>query len=155
MTGGRSLVGWILCAAGTHDWLEFKYLPGGFTNQLIRPTLQETGIPERFAFFSDQDLVAQLQVNYWVEQSLAEGNIVWIGQYQRLREFGQCTMAGFALDVLDLLFIAIQTSIPHYLGAGMAVDAVECIFAFCELGNGLVVIVQAVGGSILARLEGN
>jgi hypothetical protein len=64
-------------------------------------------------------------------------------------------MAGLALDVLNLLFIAVQVTIPHHLGTSVAIDTVKGVLAFCELGDGLVVIVKSIGGSIRARLEGN
>ena len=64
-------------------------------------------------------------------------------------------MAGLALDVLDLFFIAIQASIPHRFGPRMAVDAVQRPLAAGKLGNGLVIIMQPVRRLVLPRLEGH
>ena len=62
-------------------------------------------------------------------------------------------MTSLALDILDLLFIAVQVPIPHRLGAGMAVNTIEGVFAFRKLGDGLVIIMQAIGGGIRTCLE--
>ncbi len=155
VAGGRSLVIRILRAARAHDRLEGEDLPGGFADQLVGPIWQDPRIPERFALFGDQDGVAQLQIHHRVEQGLPEGDVIRVGQHERLGQFGEGAMAGLALDVLDLLFIAVQIPIPHRLGAGMAVNTIEGVLAFRELGDGLVIIMQAVGGSIRARLEGH
>ena len=53
-------------------------------------------------------------------------------------------MAGLALDILDLQFIRVDIPIAHGFGAGMAIDAIQCIFAFCELGDRLIIIMQSV-----------
>ena len=64
-------------------------------------------------------------------------------------------MTGFALNILDIHFAAVQVPIPHRLGTGMAINAVERPFTTGELGNGLVVIMQPVSGEVLAGGEGH
>ncbi len=155
MAGGRGLVIGILGAARAHHRLEGEGLPGGFADQLRKSHLAGPCIPERFTFFGYQDGVADFQIHHRVKQGLAEGDVIRVGQHERPWQFGQGAVTGLALDVLDLLFIAVQAPIPHRLGAGMAVNTIEGVLAFRELGDGLVIIVQAVGGSIRARLESN
>ena len=54
-------------------------------------------------------------------------------------------MAGLALDVLDLCFIRVNIAVTHGFGACMAINAVQCVFAFCELCDWLVIIMQTIG----------
>ena len=62
-------------------------------------------------------------------------------------------MAGAALHILDILLATMDLSIAHDLEAGVAIDAVQCIFTTRELGDGLVIIVQAIDGLVGARVE--
>ncbi len=64
-------------------------------------------------------------------------------------------MAGFAAGILNVELAAVQVSIPHRLGAGVAVDAVQGIFTFRELGDGLVIVVETVHRIVRAGLEGH
>ena len=155
VTGGRSLVGGVLGAAGALYRFKSEYLPGCFSDQLVSPILELPGVPEWFAFFSHQDGIASFQIDHRVEQGLPEGDVVRVCQDECLRQFCQRSMTGLALDILDLLFIAVQIPIPHRFDPGMAVNAIECVLAFRELSDGLVVVMQTVCGGILARQECN
>ena len=53
-------------------------------------------------------------------------------------------MAGLALDVLDLCFIRVNIPVAHGFGPRMAINAVQCVFAFCKLSDGLIVIMQTI-----------
>ena len=64
-------------------------------------------------------------------------------------------MAGLALDVLDLCFIRVNIPVAHGFGPRMAINAVQCIFAFCELCDWLVIIMQAIGWLIVTLNEGH
>ena len=52
------------------------------------------------------------------------------------------------MRLLNLFFIRVNIPVAHSLGAGMAVNAIQRIFAFCELSDGLIVIMQAIGGPV-------
>ena len=128
-----------------HHRPEGKYLAGGFTNKLIGPVRQNARVPQRLALISDENCISNFRVNDRVEQCQAESNIVWIGQCFSLRQLGGCAMTGLALDVLDLCFIRMNIAVTHGFGACMAINAVQRIFAFCELCDGLVIIMQTIG----------
>ena len=64
-------------------------------------------------------------------------------------------MAGLALNILDLQFTRVDIPVAHGFGAGMAVDAVQRIFAFCELGDRLIITMQAVYRLVGTRHKGH
>ncbi len=64
-------------------------------------------------------------------------------------------MTGLALDVLDLFFVGVNIAVAHGFGACMAINAIQRVFAFCELGDGLVVSMQTIGWIIGALDEGH
>ena len=77
------------------------------------------------SFIRDQDRVTQFQVDHRVEQRQSKGEIVRIGQGAGLRQLGQGAVTGLALDILNIFFAAVQVSVSHGFGAGVAVDAIE------------------------------
>ncbi len=155
MAGSRTLVIRVLRATRSQDRFEGENLPGGFADELIGAIRKNTRIPERLAFVGDQHRIADLQVDHRVQQGLPESDVVWIGQGLRQGEFGQRAVTGLALDVLDLQFITVQIAIPHRFDAGVTVDAIEGIFALRKLSDGLVIILQPVGGMVSAGLQGH
>ena len=54
-------------------------------------------------------------------------------------------MTGFALDILNVLLVGVNIAITHGFFARMAVHAVERVFAFCKLRDGLVIVVDTLG----------
>ena len=64
-------------------------------------------------------------------------------------------MAGFALDILDFFHVGMNVAISHGFCAGMAVNAVQRVFAFCKLRNRLIIIIQAVNGLVGACDKGH
>ena len=53
-------------------------------------------------------------------------------------------MASLALNVLDIGFVGMNIAITHSFSAGMTINTVQRVFAFGELSDGLIIILQAV-----------
>ena len=139
------LINAVLRTTTAHHRPEGKHLAGGFADQLVGSIKQNARVPQRLALTSDKNCIPDFQVNNWIEQCQSKGNVVWIGQCFGLRQLGGCTVAGLALDVLDLCFIRMNIAVTHGFGACMTINAVQSVFAFCKLGNRLIVVMQTIG----------
>src|SRR4030042_3456576 len=62
-------------------------------------------------------------------------------------------MAGEATHILDFLLVVIDVPLPHCLLACGAIDTIQCPLTASEFGNWLVVIMEAIGWSILPRVK--
>ena len=149
---GFLLVGF-LSAGGTHYRAKGEILFGGFTEHFEGTVGQLAGIPKRLAFFSDNDGVAEFQVNDGAEERHTEGDVVRVGQGLGQRKFIEHAMAGFALNVFDGRLVFVDVTIPHGFVTGVAVHAVEGVFTFGKLGDWLVVVVKSVGGLVGTFVE--
>lgn len=103
-------------------------------------------VPERFALLSNEDRVSKLQVHHRVESSQPEGNVVKVGQSLSQRQFGGRTVTGFTTHIFNAILIGMDIAIAHRLHARMAVHTVEGILASGEDANGLVIIIDPLGG---------
>ena len=57
-------------------------------------------------------------------------------------------MTSLTLNILNLFFVGMNIAIPHDFGARMAINAIQRVFAFGKLCDGLVIVVQAVSGLV-------
>ena len=145
---GRGLIFPGLGAGAAHDWLEVEDLFRDLADHLICPIGQDAGVPQRLALFCHQHRVADLQSHHGVEKCLAKRDVIGISQCLCQWKLGRRPMAGLALDILNFLLVAVNIAITHGLNAGMAVHAIEGVFAASEIGDGLIIVVKPVGGLI-------
>ncbi len=92
----------------------------------------------------DKHFIFIFYIHNRIELRESKRYIICIRERFRLRQLGRSAVAGLASDVLDVFLVRMNISITHCFGAGVAVDAVQGVFAFRELGNGLIVIMQAI-----------
>ena len=77
-----------------------------------------------------------------IELRQAEGNVILIDQRLGLRQFRGRAVTGLALDVLNILLAGVNVAVTHGFGAGVAIHAVQRVFALGELRDGLIVVVK-------------
>ncbi len=158
MAVARFLLVSILLTAASQHRVESETVTGGLGEQLVggcfaHHARQHADVPQRFPFIGHQDGLAHFQVQHRVEECHAQGQVILIRDRVGEGQGIQGTVAGAAAHVLDLLLIVVDVTIPHGLLAGVAIGAVQGVLAAGELGDRLVVIVQAVGGLILAGVK--
>jgi len=62
-------------------------------------------------------------------------------------------MAGRAANVLGFFLIIVKCTVPHGFRGGVAVHTIQLPLAACELGDGLVIVIQTIGWVVCTRLE--
>ena len=137
-----------LSTVAAHHRPERKLLTSDFTDHFIGAIGHKARIPERFAFFSDQNCIAHFQFQNGIQHGQSKHNIVGIGDRPCQRQLSRRSMAGLALNILDIFLICVNITISHGFISSMAIHAVEGVFAFCKLCDGLVIILQSVSRMI-------
>lgn len=153
MTCAGALILYILFAAAAHHRAEGEELPIGFAFQFVDSISQEPDVPQRFAFFCHEDGISWAQVYHRIEENHAKGKFLFVSDDLSARQLVDCPVAGFTLHILNLCLAAVQIAIPHNLLARVTVDAIQSPLAAHKLGDGLVIIVHAVSGGVIPRME--
>jgi hypothetical protein len=138
------LINAVLSTSAAHHWSESKNLTSGFADKLICSIRQNTCVPHGFAFICNDNRIPEFQIDHWVKLRLTERNVVWIGECFCQRQLRGRAMASLALNVLDIGLVGMNIAVAHGFGAGVTINTIQRVLAFGELGDGLIIILQAI-----------
>ena len=130
----------VLCTATAHHRSECKNLTRGFADKLIGSIRQDMRVPHRLAFICNDNRIPEFQNNHWVKLRLTERNVVWIGECFCQGQLRGRAVTRLALNVLDICLVGMNIAVTHGFRARVAINTIQRVLAFGELGDGLIII---------------